>query len=215
MAFKLSRLRYVHNGKRSRTTRNGNGVVVVTFSNYVKAMPGTRPTKVISIEFRIRPKFAVLYRSQRYFAHVMIVTLPWRLQHFVVMGCVDFKLKHSKCWLNFEFDRNSGTGARADSRFAASQYETALLSNDVSHWLRASLESALHDVAWDAVHSDRDTFTTLLTALMYKLLLQIITKLFICPQVDRSPIFDLQMWFCGWMNGRSWSEFHGLMGIFL
>ena len=31
----------------------------------------------------------------------------------------------------------------ADSRFAPSQWETALLCNDVSHWLGASLESAL------------------------------------------------------------------------
>ena len=32
---------------------------------------------------------------------------------------------------------------RADSRFALSQWETALLCNDVSHCLGASLESAL------------------------------------------------------------------------
>ena len=32
---------------------------------------------------------------------------------------------------------------RADSRFAPSQWETALLYNDVSHWLDANLESAL------------------------------------------------------------------------
>ena len=32
---------------------------------------------------------------------------------------------------------------RADSRFAPSQWETALLCNDVSQWLGASLESAL------------------------------------------------------------------------
>ena len=32
---------------------------------------------------------------------------------------------------------------RADSRFAPSQWETALLCNDVSHWLGASPESAL------------------------------------------------------------------------
>ena len=32
---------------------------------------------------------------------------------------------------------------RADSRLASSQWETALLCNDVSHWLGASLESAL------------------------------------------------------------------------
>ena len=33
---------------------------------------------------------------------------------------------------------------RADSRFAPSQWGTALLCNDVSHWLAESLESALH-----------------------------------------------------------------------
>ena len=32
----------------------------------------------------------------------------------------------------------------ADSRFAPSWWETALLCNDVSHWLGANLESALH-----------------------------------------------------------------------
>ena len=32
---------------------------------------------------------------------------------------------------------------RADSRFAPSQWETALLCNNVSHWLGANLESAL------------------------------------------------------------------------
>ena len=31
---------------------------------------------------------------------------------------------------------------KADSRFVPSQWETALLCNDVSHWLGASLESA-------------------------------------------------------------------------
>ena len=33
----------------------------------------------------------------------------------------------------------------ADSRFAPSHWETALLCNDVSYWLGVSLESALHD----------------------------------------------------------------------
>ena len=33
--------------------------------------------------------------------------------------------------------------SRADSRFVPSQWETALLCNDVSHWLGANLESAL------------------------------------------------------------------------
>ena len=34
-------------------------------------------------------------------------------------------------------------GSGADSRFAPSQWEMALLSNDISHWLGANLESAL------------------------------------------------------------------------
>ena len=33
--------------------------------------------------------------------------------------------------------------SRADSKFASSQWETALLGNDVSHWLGANLKSAL------------------------------------------------------------------------
>ena len=39
-------------------------------------------------------------------------------------------------------------GCRDDSRFAPSQWETALLCNDVSHWLGASLESSLW-VQWE------------------------------------------------------------------
>ena len=39
------------------------------------------------------------------------------------------------------YDRNING---ADSRFAPSQWETALLCNNVSHWLGANLESALH-----------------------------------------------------------------------
>ena len=35
---------------------------------------------------------------------------------------------------------------RADSSFASSQWETALLCNDVSHWLGANLESALYNM---------------------------------------------------------------------
>ena len=36
---------------------------------------------------------------------------------------------------------------RADSRFSPSQWETALLSNDVSNWLGASLKSSLY-LSW-------------------------------------------------------------------
>ena len=41
--------------------------------------------------------------------------------------------------------------ARAHCRFAPSQWETALLCNDVSHWLGASLESALTASRLDAI----------------------------------------------------------------
>ena len=47
---------------------------------------------------------------------------------------------------------------RADSRLAPSQWETALLCNDVSYWLGANLESALYFKAghfqnWSDIHS--------------------------------------------------------------
>ena len=45
------------------------------------------------------------------------------------------------------------TTCRADSRFAPSQWETSLQSNAVSHWLGASLESAL-TLQWH--HNERD-----------------------------------------------------------
>ena len=43
----------------------------------------------------------------------------------------------------------TGSWYRADSRLAPSQWETALLCNDVSHWLGSSLESALLISAWE------------------------------------------------------------------
>ena len=42
---------------------------------------------------------------------------------------------------------------RADPRFVPGQWETALLCNDISHWLGTSLESALH------THSTKLAFT--------------------------------------------------------
>ena len=41
---------------------------------------------------------------------------------------------------------------KADSMFAPSQWETALLCNDVPHWLGASLESALYFVSVRTMH---------------------------------------------------------------
>ena len=48
-----------------------------------------------------------------------------------VLRC--FTRSHWPFWIMF----------KADSRFAPSQWQTALLSKDVSHWLGANLESAL------------------------------------------------------------------------
>ena len=47
-------------------------------------------------------------------------------------------------WPHCRGPRTSDT-TRADSRFAPSQWETALLCSDVFHWLGASLESALRN----------------------------------------------------------------------
>ena len=43
-----------------------------------------------------------------------------------------------------QFDQTILCTHRADSRFAPSQWETALLCNDVSHWSGANIESALY-----------------------------------------------------------------------
>ena len=48
---------------------------------------------------------------------------------------------------------HSSNCIRADCRFAPSQWETASLCNDVSHWLDASLNSALcSSIAWYRLH---------------------------------------------------------------
>ena len=51
---------------------------------------------------------------------------------------------------------------RAESRFAPNQWETALHCNDVSHWLGASLESALHGYPKVTLKVMNDWFTSLL-----------------------------------------------------
>ena len=63
---------------------------------------------------------------------------------------------------------------RADSRFAPSQWETALLCNDVSHWLGTSLESALV-VCWSCWQMSMVCHTTLNRVyLIYLILMQIL-----------------------------------------
>ena len=45
---------------------------------------------------------------------------------------------------------------RADSRFVPSQWETALLCNDISHWLGASLQWALQLTTYNDVFKDTE-----------------------------------------------------------
>ena len=47
-----------------------------------------------------------------------------------------------------------GYSSKADSRFVPSQWETALLCNDVSHWVGANLESTLSSIAKNVFNID-------------------------------------------------------------
>ena len=47
---------------------------------------------------------------------------------------------------------------RVDSRFAPSQWESALLCNDISHWLGASLISALYKHSSVFIYSNKRTY---------------------------------------------------------
>ena len=58
----------------------------------------------------------ILDRSQRYFAHVTTVTLSWRVQNIVVIGCVYFTLECFEFSSNFEFDRNMFSGPAPGQR---------------------------------------------------------------------------------------------------
>ena len=52
------------------------------------------------------------------------------------------------CSIKIIFQSDYRCTFRADSRFVPSQWETALLCKDVSHWLVASLESAPYIDVW-------------------------------------------------------------------
>ena len=73
---------------------------------------------------------------------------------------------------------------RADSRFASSQWETVLLFNGVSHWLGASLESALW---WAAVSTPNGD--VILTSWWRHQMETFSALLAFC--VQKSPVFSL------------------------
>ena len=64
--------------------------------------------------------------------------LNWGLSFWGTWGAINSY--HSQ-WPGIHFTKE--LIIRADSRFAPNQWETALLCNDVYHWLGASIESAL------------------------------------------------------------------------
>ena len=70
--------------------------------------------------------------------------LSWHLDH----PCIVFQCKHSMQYRvsMHHVDKTRLLYHSADSRLAPSQWQTALLCNDISHWLGASLESAMYQM---------------------------------------------------------------------
>ena len=81
----------------------------------IYSSPGVRPTHNISIEFKIQPKFAVLWLKMYSTNHNEILYTAQHVQNFVVIGWTYFEFEHSIFWSNLEFVRNtiSGMGAWA------------------------------------------------------------------------------------------------------
>ena len=79
---------------------------------------------------KITPVELSLYRSERKSTHL------WR-KSFPLSGntCTDYWTVYYKIHLTCDASLRHECIIRADSRFAPCQWETALLCNDVSHWL--------------------------------------------------------------------------------
>ena len=84
-------------------------------------------------------------QARWFFFQICITLTKWQFPMQPVMstdriaGKRQFKVRLVSCLCHC----GSVCHIRAESRFAPSQWETALLCNDVSHWLGANLESAL------------------------------------------------------------------------
>ena len=78
--------------------------------------------------------FVYTCKSARSCVYLAVLTLP-----SVCFPCADFCSYMYTYWIN-DFWFLMGCKYRADSRFALSQCETALLCNNVCHWLGASLD---------------------------------------------------------------------------
>ena len=81
------------------------------------------------------------YVKYEWFWHcTAVLCWGWKMGTF---GTVKLGMPQLFCCKNFGIMAIQQQPRRADSRFAPNQWETALLCIDVSHWLGASLESAL------------------------------------------------------------------------
>ena len=76
---------------------------------------------------------------------------------------------------------------RADSSFAPSQWGTALLCNDLSHWLGANLESALHVPCRESSWWHHD---------MKRLTFRVSFDVFFVASLKKLPVKLLS---CGWL----------------
>ena len=85
--------------------------------------------------------------------HMALKYISYPIDKKIITGCRgscrNCNFQYS-LWWKFFFKINMTTfpyQCRADSRFVPSQWDTALLCNDVSHWQGASLESALQCIS--------------------------------------------------------------------
>ena len=96
--------------------------------------------------FRLNPEW-VCGHLVHCCCHQMWVCQAWKLSGpwWMCKGVYSvWNLQSIRHTDNRQFSVTAGhTGYRADSRLAPSQWETALLCNNISHWLGTNLESAL------------------------------------------------------------------------
>ena len=98
------------------------------------------------------PSFSVKYSNRHRNRH--LIARPWG----PALGILLVSSESDRCsyWTVWQ------SSLRAESRFAPSQWEMALLCNAVSHWLGASLESALSyfykpsNITWYCIALDHD-----------------------------------------------------------
>ena len=89
----------------------------------------------------------------------------------------------------------SGYVLGADYRFAPSQWETALLCNDVSHWLGANLVSALCSLCYDNMRSKNNHTRNIL-------LIIIPLSMWTLRKADDPKQYGISIFLCGYFVGK-------------